>query len=953
MLLMLHRWPLFSKNAPPRRVWSSLRILAVTATLLAIRCSRPAASPARVAAIDTPASAVDLPTLWTQQVQRRQSAFFRMTLPVVASGMRIDIGLPDTPSTWVGGTTSIALYSSHMLRGSVTGPAVDQLTGYPEAPSDRGSFLVPLPANSQKNASAHFLVQEPMPIYLRLDISALQEPGKYLFPVTLTLPGKKPEKAALEVDVSPVSLPTQPRVLAVATTTANDLARIFPTAFAANNPRFLDRADPENHAAVEQLDTLVKTAQRNGIAFFVEDLGPRIKVDEVGRLLLNWDAYDRLLQPYMDGSAFDDRVPLPVWLAPVPPARISDSPTQLRQYIESCAQHFADKGWTATPAFMHEALASTAPGDAAVRDEVTKMLRLHMVRDMLAVTTPDATVPQPRLWVVDDSDTRLPPAGALATEETVRLWPWVCAARRGSPSEADAPPERGNQDVRGFVWRNALESAAALESGATTGEAPRPLFVALPPQSDPHESVAITPSLRLLWLEEGLNDAAMVSLLEQRGDPAVVQELFAGIVGRTGLTGNSAPLDATAARLHLPLIDPGYLYAGWPDDKATWAAVPSMLEKLVLASAPGAAERMSADDPLYMAATLWLAKSRRPVARVGGYDFQLGTGLDGGTLNWTLALLLENPINSPVDMDAAFALLPGDLDLAPSAASAGNRRRVQVAPYGRSWLTIPLAGHPDTLAPDAGLIPLQITERNLGAALQLPIQLPILHIKKIDGGLKIDGFAKDWPSDLATQSAGQMHVGIHYLSRPGLIKGAVRMDDAPATARWAFDDDYIYLLVHCPQTSVADQRNNDWPIDNHRWWGTDGLQIQIASAGPDPMKRVIELGFKPGGVMMTRVAAVGTSAPLHWIDGPPDGVRGRAVARYGTSIEKIDGRTVGYLVEAALPRTWFDAPPEGALPAWRVNILRHRGSDLASMSWIGPLVNDDDVGMMGLLIAQP
>jgi hypothetical protein len=35
-----------------------------------------------------------------------------------------------------------------------------------------------------------------------------------------------------------------------------------------------------------------------------------------------------------------------------------------------------------------------------------------------------------------------------------------------------------------------------------------------------------------------------------------------------------------------------------------------------------------------------------------------------------------------------------------------------------------------------------------------------------------------------------------------------------------------------------------------------------------------------------------------------------------------------------------------------VNILRHRANDLASMSWSGPVVNDDDVAMMGLLVGE-
>ena len=636
------------------------------------------------------------------------------------------------------------------------------------------------------------------------------------------------------------------------------------------------------------------------------------------------------MQPYMDGTAFQDRIPLPVWLAPVPPARISDSPTQLRQYIEGCSQHFAAKGWVATPAFLHEALASSNDTDPQRRAAISKTLRLHMVRDMLAVTTPDAVVPQPRLWVIDDTDPRLPPAGELATEETVRLWPWVCAARSTPTADTDAPTE----NVRGFVWRNALASASQLQSASAHD---MPLFVAT--------STGITPSLRLLWLNEGLNDTALVGLLEHRGDPSMLQELFAGIVGRTGLTEKSATPESSNATL--PLANPGYLYAGWPEDKSTWAAVPSMLEKLVLSSDPGASEKMSTNDPLYMAAKLWLAKSRRPVARIAGYDLQLRAGREGDILNWLVGLRIENPINSPVEMDAAFSLLPGDLAVAPQPDAKPSHHTVQLPLYGINWLTLPLAGHLDTLDdPTAtALSPLLVTERNRGATLQVPTQLPILRCKPIEGGLKIDGNGKDWPTDLPFEP---MPIATHYLSRPALLKGETRLDDSPALARWAFDKDYLYVLIHCPQGVVADERNNDWPIQQHRWWGTDGIQIQLAD--PATPQRIIELGFKPGGVMMTRVATL-TDQGLQCTDGPPVG--GGGTARYGTSLVKTDSRITGYLVEAAIPRSWFAPPPENTSPAWRINLLRHRASDLTSTSWSGPLINDDDVGMMGLLIGKP
>ncbi len=179
--------------------------------------------------------------------------------------------------------------------------------------------------------------------------------------------------------------------------------------------------------------------------------------------------------------------------------------------------------------------------------------------------------------------------------------------------------------MKGFVWRHALESTRALD--AREDASPRPLFVVANgiqptgPKSSATSADAtpITPSLRMLWLAEGLNDVAMIGLLEQRSDPALVQELFAGIVGRTGLTDTAPDAHATPTVSNMPLPSPGYLYAGWPDDKSTWTAMPGMLEKLVFANDPGSSHKINGNDPLYMATKLWLANARRPVARVGDY----------------------------------------------------------------------------------------------------------------------------------------------------------------------------------------------------------------------------------------------------------------------------------------------------------------------------------------------
>ena len=236
--------PMSPKKSPATPLF---RPFLASLTLAFTACSHPAPPPPPPVVIAPP---IDIPPIWTLHLQRRQTTYLPLNLPVVTSGMHIDIALPtssNAPAPWVEGTRALSLYSTHILRGTVTGPAVDQLTGYPETPTDRGSYLLPIPpaSSSPTAADARFLIRDPMPLYLKLDISPLQDPGKYLFPITLTLPGKPPDTQTLEVDISPITLPTQPRVLAVATTTADALTRIFPAAFAPTNPRYLDRTDPD------------------------------------------------------------------------------------------------------------------------------------------------------------------------------------------------------------------------------------------------------------------------------------------------------------------------------------------------------------------------------------------------------------------------------------------------------------------------------------------------------------------------------------------------------------------------------------------------------------------------------------------------------------------------------------------------------------------------------------
>jgi hypothetical protein len=338
---------------------------------------------------------------------------------------------------------------------------------------------------------------------------------------------------------------------------------------------------------------------------------------------------------------------------------------------------------------------------------------------------------------------------------------------------------------------------------------------------------------------------------------------------------------------------------------------------------------------------------------VSGYRASLRPGLDGAILELGIELHTENPVNAPVDTVTELESLPGDLAVTPGQRGAAITDTLPA--HGIHRLTLPTAGHLDSLVSLQPAI-VSVTEKTGGAVLRLPINLPIHRAAALEAAPKIDGRGEDWVPARPNTIAGPMPVATRYLTRPQFLTGAIRHEATPATVQWAYDNDNLYLLARCPQETVTDERNTDWPAQGAagaaRWWGADGLQVQLAplSVGNGTPGTILDVAFKPGGVLLVRTGkTTGDGKPVRWSDAQP--VTG---IKYGITIDKADGKIRGYSVEAAIPRRWIDDPqrPANTPVAWRVNVLRHRALDLTSTSWAGPLINDDDVALMGLLIGN-
>jgi hypothetical protein len=835
--------------------------------------------------------------------------------------VKMEIASASGPEKWT--PARITMLSGVPRIGSASGPVVDQFSGVPSAMVDSGTVLSAVEFkdgqdlrtfNLPKDAGASSGA-EVAEIYLRIEVHSLINAGEYLFPIAFVSADGLRTEGTLDVAVADITLPSEQRVTAVATATMEEMTAAYPESFGRLQASYLDRTDPDSAAAVAQLDLIVRMAQKNGVAFFIEDLAPPVKIDEVGRVLIDWDGYDRVIAPYMDGTAFVDRVPLGVWLAPAPPRRVRDTPTQLRQYLQQCVEHFKERGWTQTPAFMHAALLEQGSTNAEWRKQTIDVIEKFLDRNFALVGTPDVSAAGLKaMWVVPEDDTRLPPANRLANAQSIRAWPWMCAAR----------------GLRGMVWRHAVQLDNTKNLDAM------PLFISRGVDGEPDAA------LRLAWLNTGLNDAAHFGLVEKRTDAAMARQLLAGVVGRTGLGVKDLPGLGGGM---------GYLYAGWPTEPDVWEKLPGMLDVLILANEPG--RNISPDDPQLLAAKMFLTRAHRPVSRIAGYSFGVFPGRDGAVIDLTTEFWVENPMGIPTKMDVKWPFPPGDFASVERNATQDARGTFDIPAYGQLKWPLKLTGRLDSIREAPKLKQLELVERDHGVVKEMQALVPIYRMRAAKDAPKIDGQILDWPMNTYFQSFGPMRVELTYDSRPGLLGGKMRRVDNAAEARWAFDKNYIYALIKCPQASVAteDQHTNEWPLINGRWWGTDGIQIQMAGGGNGGLRlavgtRIVQLAIKPSGIALIKSGSVGGTGSIAWADAQLAGLK------YAVNVDKNPGG--GYLIEVAIPRAWFpkDHDADEATPVWRINLMRHVGADMTSASWSGPVVGDLDVGMMGLLTGE-
>ncbi len=616
----------------------------------------------------------------------------------------------------------------------------------------------------------------------------------------------------IELEVWPFALPDTPHVVALAplewsTLVAYHLERDGKP----YRPQRLAVTDPLRPAALAVLDATFQLLRRHRCQALLTDLQPLRQATADGPTLVDWSDYDAVATAYLDGSAFEDRIPLPVW--PLPMDENHPAPASygglgsskyaeaLREAAESCLAHARQGNWLDRHMVPLLTTARHTGDEYAAYRAIASVFR--------------AASPNMRLWC-DLPPQPMEPFGwtghaFVDLAELVGVWcpparfadPAVMAALRKRGVKAwwqpDFPPYSGSVavvsppiDVRSIPWQTAAWPSDAVWLAGTAGWPAEPPAGGVSKQADasttwllyPGREFGVDapiPSVRLKHLRAGLQDAEYLWLLRQQGRPAIADLVAGGLFmfGGAGAYGEHY----ADGRAH-----------GWIRDPSMWR-----LGRLLLATE---LKRAAAGEP-----GEGFEQFRQ---RIDWQRFLRGTRR---TLGWAEgARVRPEPTAGPeaVRADVLVSLLNQTLQPAVATAECPSSPpgwrceerlpRFDVPPgqIARRSIAFRSAAVDFGAFGAHGIVTLPIrldTQRD--DAVEVPARLAAIKAQRITRPITIDGRLNDWPAGIGNVAGDFVLVGAQDVPKAGPGR-----PDRPSQATLAFvchDNESLYIAFHCEE----------------------------------------------------------------------------------------------------------------------------------------------------------
>ncbi len=732
------------------------------------------------------------------------------------------------------------------------------------------------------------------------------------------------ESFTLELEVLPVEIPAQRSLPIVARLDPRGLLRAhldWPEGPAAD-VRFLPDV-PEHEAGYALVASAMRMLHEHRLNPVLWAAFPKFEAADPRTVAVEWEDYDRLVTPWLDGSAFADGVPLAYWPVPCdleyPSAERNGGVRSARYtrllagYLAASSAHFAERGW------LERGFVRIAPPAALSDDAIERVERLvGALRQSESPFPMVAHLPASPLSALGwhDAPPRGAPRAAILAPPASWYEPEAMGAVRGEdrqswfmpdrpPFSAALTPESPAGDAGVLAWQAFRYGAQGIwiehagpPVNAVAAEMVRAGSAALLYPGTEFGLSEPVPSLRLKRLRRGQTDYELLAALERAGKPLLARRAAERIVAR-------AFTDAATDNLQT------VRWGGWSSDAPTI----ELARALVLRELAGTSTASRpADSPGAVPAVAdWgrlMARSVEPIARSVGARL----AFVDEKLNAGVAVEVLNPLASRIDGAWTLAEESSDWAIASDAALGvgGGARAAALLTLEAPGLAYSADGVLDVgLAFDAGA----------SGGVDVPTRIAVTSCVPVDQPPNIDGDESDWAVATNNSAADFRLVrGSGPLETPGVPAGATR-------AYFWFDVDHLYVGIAAALPVGARphyRADNDIPIDGSIPWGQDVIELILdpQSSQQTTHGDLLVLQIKPNGFTAARRGPrteppIGASAP--WL----------VDARVASSVKRE-----AWVVEIALP---IDALGEAARRdrIWGVNVARLDAARGEYSSWSG------------------
>lgn len=785
--------------------------------------------------------------------------------------------------------------------------------------------MVPMPVNG-KGPPRSTIAGAPLSIgigrnesiYVEINIPPHATPGLYRATVTLSNAAGLRAHAPIELLVRDVFLKSNHGLPVPA------CVQIAPIIAACSDldPRnvLLATKDSRVRKVIEQTFLLLR---EHGLSPYCDEVRPRYTQDRDGAVVLDWEEFDAICGPLIDGSAFEDGKPVFAWPIPVDASQPNplhydgmDSTsyaTVLREYLAASAAHYESKDWLARNFVYFRFPQSVNPSEKDL-SSFRRLIAITRQADVrLAVVS--TLIPQPMLpfgWFDHRHE-----------DLTAEIDIWATPARYQHPATLshlqasgkrtwltpDRPPYSGSLAVeaplthaRSLPWQAFLQGHEAvwirqatswpsglIEQGVIEPNSPTDAWLVYPGKLFGLDEPV--PSARLKQLRTGLHEYQYLKLLAEEGRAETARLLARSLIKAAGS-------DAYGDNYQDGLMGRRV------DDPHVWD-----LARHILCEETEVAVREDPDEGFNKEANLaawsqFLAQTRRLEAWVESARVRADPRSGRSGYIATVDVAVRNELRARVQGRLSFGPLPQGAIPAGEDPSIGPLGEMQVARRQLSamMLQLPFAdldGHSaHSVVFDAqptGLVEVQAI-------------YSIVRARRSDRPIRIDGNLSDWPPG-STNIAGDFRV-------IGPSQGPARLRaESPTIAYFCRDDDLLLIGIRAASPPEAlhlrTVESNVVEYEDLRPVSGDLVEILLDPTGtatqPDDLYHIVikstgDPVFERG---VSVVPPIGKVRP--WPGRRPE---------YSVSIDEE-----GWTAELAIPIAAL-GPTAGATRVWGMNLAR-------------------------------